>query len=122
MNPASIRVAVLNSLLFIRDRSVEDIPEIDGNGAVWSTGSCIAISCLPDCDGDTEVTVGAGKDVGLRALPLFDGTLRTPSRTIVVEGVTRQQLLTMLVPRTDTRVRIWTNGHRATDKVVIGLD
>lgn len=44
----STRIAVLNSLLFIRDQSIEDIPEIDGNGAVWSTTSCVAVSILFD--------------------------------------------------------------------------
>jgi len=39
MNSESIRVAVLNSLLFVRDASLENIPEIDGEYSVWSTDS-----------------------------------------------------------------------------------
>ena len=122
MNPTSLRIAVLNSLLFIRDSSIEDIPEIDGNGAVWSTRSCIAVSCLPDCEGETEVAIGVGEDVALRGIPLLDGYLHTPSRSIVVESVTRERLLAVPLSRANTRVRIWTNGHRATNRVVIGLD
>jgi hypothetical protein len=122
MKSISMRVAVLNSLLFIRDRSIEDIPQVDGNGAAWSTSSCIAVSCLPDCDGDTEIMIGPAKDVARTGIPLLDSQLHTPSRTVIVESVTRQVLLVMHVPHADTRVRIWTNGHRATDTVVIGLD
>jgi hypothetical protein len=122
MNPVSIRVAVLNSLLFVRDRSIEDIPAIDGRGAVWATNACIAVSCLPDCDGETKVTIGTAEDVGLKRTPLFDGYLQTPGRDIVVEDITRHPLLEARVRHARTRMRIWTNGDRATDIVVIGLD
>jgi hypothetical protein len=119
---ASVRIPVLNSLLIIRDASTDDLPEIDGNSAVWSTTSCVVVSCLPDCDGETEVTMGEAVEVGSGGKALFDGRLRTPSRLLIVETVLRKSILELEVPNPDTRVRIWTNGLRDTDKVAIGVE
>jgi len=122
MNSESIRVAVLNSLLFVRDASLENIPEIDGEYSVWSTDSCIAVGCLPDSDGETEVTIGTIDDLRSRDVLAFDGQLTTPSRRVIVETVLKEKLLEELVPGVDTRVRIWTNGNRDSDRIFIVLD
>jgi hypothetical protein len=121
MKSALLHVPVLNSLLYLRDPSIEHLPVIDGLAAVWSTPSCVAVSCLPDSEGETAIRVGAASEVGLERTPLFDGQIDTPSRTIVLETVLRKMLLREHVAAAHTRVRIWTNGHRATDKVIIGL-
>lgn len=121
MTVSSGHVAVLNSLLFIRDRSIRDIPEIDGNSAVWSTISCIAVSCLPDCEGETEVVIGTAQEVGLERTPLFDSQLKTPSRTIIVETVLGKKILEMRWPNASAQLKIWTNGARDTNTVVIGV-
>ena len=118
----SVRLSVLNSLLFVRDAVSRNLPEIDGNSAIWSTASCVAVSCLPDCDGQTGVTIGSAQEVGQRGNPLFDGRLMTPSRNVIVETVLGQTILAKTVPNLDTRVRIWTNGLRDTDTVTIALD
>lgn len=118
----SAHVSVLNSLLFVRDSGVREIPHIDGNLAVWSTASCIAVSCLPDSDGATDVKIGLSQEIGASGDAIADLRLKTPSGAIIVETVTGQRILEMDVPNRDTRVRIWTNGHRDTDQVTIGLD
>jgi hypothetical protein len=112
----------LNSLLFIQDPTLDATPEIDGLLNVWSIPTCIAVGCLPDCEGTTEVTIGAGRELEGKGSLLFDGRLDTPSRTVIVETVLRQKILEKIVPGAATRVRIWTNGGRAPDKVMIGLD
>jgi hypothetical protein len=117
----SVKTAVLNSLLFIRDASVRDIPIIDGNASVWSTGSCVAVSCLPDCDGDTEVTLGGTEAVRQSKAPLFDGLLQTPSRRLIVETVLGETILEASVPEFTSRIRIWTNGLPDTDFVAIAV-
>ncbi len=122
MTSNSVHLRVLNSLLFIRDARARHIPEIDGNSSVWSTTSCVAVSCLPDCDGETEVTIGSAYEVKQRGSPLFDGRLSTPSRTVIVETVLAERLLERNVPNLHTRVRIWTNGLRDTDRVIVGLE
>jgi hypothetical protein len=116
------RLPVMNSLLYLSDAQTYTPPEIDGIGAVWSTPSCVAVSCLPDCEGDTELTVGSGQELAQSGKLLFDGRLRTPSRKIIVTTVGDDIVLERSVPKYETRVRIWTNGHPGTDRVWIGLE
>jgi hypothetical protein len=119
----SVSLSVLNSLLFVRDPSTSGVPEIDGQATVWSTPTCVAISCLPDSEGETEISIGYGDEFGSSRWPLvFDGKLDTPSRTVVVETIHPRTVVEVSVPTRDTRVRVWTNGHPATDKVAIGVD
>jgi hypothetical protein len=119
---SSAKIAALNSLLFIRDANIREVPNIDGKSAVWSTASCVAVSCRPDCDGETEVIIGAPGGISARGSLLFDGKMKTPSRRVVVETVLRERILESAVPNAETRVRIWTNGRPDTDRVSIGLD
>jgi hypothetical protein len=121
MTTKSARAPVLNSLLYVRDERMRNIPEIDGNEAVWSTTSCVAVSCLPDCDGETEVTIGSAQEVKKDGTLLFDGPLATPSRILIVETVLGKTILQIGVPSSQTHVRIWTNGLRDTDRVIVGL-
>jgi hypothetical protein len=110
-------------LLFVRDPSTRGVPAIDGDGAVWSTPTCIAISCLPDSEGETELKIGRGEEIDAVGWPLvLDGSIETPSRAVIVETVHPGTVCEVSVPTTDTRVRVWTNGHPATDKVMIALD
>jgi hypothetical protein len=118
----SISVPVLNSLIFIRDSKLEDLPEIDGLTAYWATKSCVAVSCLPDSEGKTTITIGTGLEIEQKKVPLFDRKIETPSRTIHVETVLANTILTAKVSGPQTRLRIWTNGHRATDSVIVALD
>jgi hypothetical protein len=122
MTLIAARVPVLNSLLFIRDANIKNLPIVDGNGSVWSTSTCVAVSCMPDCDGPTEIIIGDLSDVqhGAKKL-LFDARLETPSKSIVVETVLSQKILERNAPDTTTHVQIWTNGLRDSDKIVIGL-
>ena len=122
MKTISARVRVLNSLLFIRDAQIKDLPEIDGNGAVWSTLSCVAVCCQPDCDGPTEIIIGNSSELRLGDKPLFDRRLQTPSRRLIVETVLAEKVCEQRVPDVTTRLRIWTNGQRAADKITVGLE
>jgi hypothetical protein len=108
--------------LYVKDPATSDRPEIWEESSVWSTPSCIVVGCLPDCDGETEITIGAAREVGMGRSPLFDGRLDTPSRVIGLEIVPRQKVLEVRVPNVSTRVQVWTSGGRDPDKVIIGLD
>lgn len=121
MNLLSTTVKVLNSLLYVKDALKTDLPAIDGIGAYWIAPSCVAVSCLPDCDGPTMIIIGAASEVQASGELLFDGLLETPSHKIVVETVLGKAVLEQSVPHNETRVRIWTNGFRDTDRVAIGL-
>jgi hypothetical protein len=121
MASKSVRIRVLNSLLVIRDELSQELPDIDRNGAVWSTASCVLVTCMPDCDGETHVTLGGVNEVGQDGTLIFDRRLETPSKRIVIDGVMEEKILQTDVPTSKTRMRIWTNGLRDTDIVTIGL-
>jgi hypothetical protein len=121
MTSKSVTVPVLNSLLFIRDKNIRSLPEIDGHSSIWSTPSCIAVSCLPDSDGETHVVIGSVADVRKNGNPLFDAKLMTPSGHVIVENVLGEKILEIKAPKLDTRVMVWTNGLPDTDIVIIGL-
>lgn len=80
------------------------------------------IQCLVDSEGETSVTIGAANQVKPDQKLLFDGTLETPSRKVVLEIVPGEKVLEMSVPFATNRIRIWTDGrHRLAETVVIGL-
>src|ERR1700724_124706 len=94
MNFIAAHVSVLNSLLFIKDASRKDLPRLDGHGSFWATTSCVAVSCLPDCDGPTEVIIEYPLEVpNKNGKLLFDALLETPSRRITVETVLAEKIL-----------------------------
>ena len=123
MNLITTHVRVLNALLFIKDARAKDLPKIDGHGSFWTTPSCVAVSCMPDCDGSTEVTIGNPLEFQSKAGKLlFDTLLETPSRRITVETVLAEKILEQSVLSATTHVRIWTDGFRDTEKVFIGVE
>ncbi|HSS99962.1 MAG TPA: hypothetical protein VLK33_23165 [Terriglobales bacterium] len=123
MSLITAHVRVLNSLLFIKDAWTRDLPKIDGHGSFWATASCVAVSCMPDCDGPTEVTIEYPlQSKNIVGKLLFDETLETSSRSIVVETVLADKILEQGVLGATTRVQIWTDGFRDTNKIKIGLE
>lgn len=108
-------------MLFIKDATRREIPDIDGDASIWSTSSCIAVMCRPDVDGDTDITVGLAKEVDPGTSPLFEGQLNTPSRRIALEIVPGDKILELPVPDGRTRARVWTDGLRCAEKVIIGI-
>jgi len=122
MTPTSTKFAVQNSLLFVRDPALLDLPFIWDIKPVWSTPSCVAVACRPDCDGETEIIIGPSKDVGPGRPPVFEGSIKSPSRLLIVETAHDQEVLRQNVPNTNARVRIWTDGHLDTGTVIIGLE
>ena len=122
MSTDTAKIRVLNSLLFVRDPKTNDLPEIDGLRSVWSTPSCVAMSCRPDSEGVTTVTLNSRLALTDNDKLLFDGWIQTPSRTVIVEDVLAKPILSTRVSSAMTRLRAWTNGHPATDKVVVVLD
>lgn len=121
MTVQSVDWPVLNSLIFVNDALNEDIPEIDEPSGLWLIPSCIAIGCLPDCDGSTKIILGPVHEAGTEKHLLFEGTVETPSRKLIVDTVLAETLLETDVPETVTHLKIWTNGHPASDIVVIGI-
>lgn len=116
------RIAALNSLLFIRDPTTDDIPEISDIAPFWVTPSCLAVCCRPDCDGDTEVTIGTVEEMALARIPDIQIRLRTPSRKIQIETVGLEPVIEIRVRSSNTQIQIWTNDGIEPDKVIIAVD
>jgi hypothetical protein len=125
MTPVSLKIAVPNALLFIRDARIPDVPDVDyGDGSsVWSIPTCVVMTCLVDSEGETDITIGDTSEVKpSNRLLLFDGTLETPSKKLILEIVPDEKVLEINVPFATNRIRIWTDGrHRLAETVVIGL-
>jgi hypothetical protein len=84
MKRASIRLRIPNAFVLIKDAGLWDVPESMRGGAIVSTPSCLAVSCLPDMDGDTEIRIVKMLDAPLGGVLLFEGVLATPSGKLSV--------------------------------------
>lgn len=72
--------------------------------------------------GDTAITVGPYSELPeTPGNPDYDGMLATPERKVLLFDVELPDILSMTVPETETRIRIWINHPTEPDQVVIGL-
>ncbi len=72
-------------------------------------------------DGETEVTLGAARDVDPGGPPVFDGVLETPSKAVIISTAEHETVMNANVPTQSTRVRIWTNHPTEPDRIIVGL-
>ena|SRR5438067_2075058 len=114
------KIAPPNSLVLLADASGGQIPGSMERSLITSTGSCIAIGCLSETDGETEFTLGVAQEVDPGDRPAFHGNLNTPARKVVVRTVLGQTILEMPVPSDRTDIRIWVNDPMEPDRVIIG--
>jgi hypothetical protein len=119
----SMRIALPNGLLFVRDSRVKEFPDIDDESAsFWSIPTCVMIQGLVDSDGETDITIGAVNQVSQGGRPVFDRMLDTPSRKLIFEIVPGETVHEVSVPTSKTRIRIWADGrHQCAETLVIGL-
>ena len=115
----TVAIAPPNALLFISDGSGGTTPEFVADRSVLSTDTVISVRCLPDMDGDTRVTLGPATEVGLAMPPVFDGTIKTPTKGVLVSTVEHEEILATAVPSVETRIRIWTSRSVDPDNIVI---
>jgi hypothetical protein len=120
----TIKHAPLNSLVVINDvsdRTRREVPAYVPGAPVMATGSCIAVCCYPEQDGETEFTVGDVAEVDPGWDPIFVGFLQTPSRKIILETSEPKIILQAPTPQILTHLWIWTNHRKWPDKVIIGI-
>lgn len=118
---ASKRLAPPNSVILVMDGAGGNPPESMKGSAITYTPTCIAIGCLSEVDGETTITLGAVEELAIPSQPLFEGTLRTPSRRVSVRSVLWDAILETNVPADVTKVTVWTNDASEPDEVRIGL-
>lgn len=116
----TVVIAPPNALLFISHECGGDVPEFVEDRLVLFTDTRVSIGCLPDMDGETEITLGSVADVSSEGSLVFDGTIKTPTKKIVVSTVEDEEIIAAAVPSLETRIRIWANRTREPDKIVIG--
>lgn len=117
----TIKISPPNSILFISDGRSGVAPQITKEKRIWATSSCVAVGCLMEQDGPTEVTLGQADEIRSQEIPAFDGFLETPRRTVLVSTSENRSILEKNVTSERTRLRIWTNHPSEPDKVIIAL-
>nr|MDQ2668851.1 hypothetical protein [Gemmatimonadota bacterium] len=85
---ASKKVRLSNSMCFVMDSSIAEIPSGDGEQVVESTDSCVVIHTLTSADGETQISF---YDARVDPLPasesVFDGEIAVESGRVTVSGV-----------------------------------
>jgi hypothetical protein len=114
------RVSAPSALVLVEDSAGGELPLTIPGQLVAATPSSIAIGCAATVA--TELTVGDLGDAEAQAsAPVFDGKLATPSRRLAVRTILGATLLEVVVPTTDTRVRIWANTPAEPTALRIGV-
>ncbi|VVT04277.1 hypothetical protein [Rhizobium sp. EC-SD404] len=86
------------------------------------TEDCINVSALPWNEGETTITLVCFEELPPQATSLrFDGTLNTPDYRVDLFDANIPEILSMEVPSTRTRVRIWMNRPLHPDNVIVAL-
>jgi hypothetical protein len=117
----SAKIAVPNALILISDVDGGKPPELMQGRLVAATPSCIAVGCMADSNGETEIIIGTEQGLRRGGDLVFEGELATPSRSVAVWTVRREIILRGPVAHSSTRVRIWVNHPTEPDTVTIVL-
>lgn len=118
----SIMLPVPHGLLFVRDASSSDVPDLDRNRTVWSTSTCVALMCQHEQEGTTKIVLGARAECERNEKPIIDRWIEIPSGEIAVQIVPGKRILSMMPGGKRARVAVWTNHHRGPDSIAIGVD
>ena len=118
---ATIKIAPVNSLLFLSDPDGGTPPEPVWGAQILTTPSCISFMCFPEVDGPTEISLGGRNEVDPGTPPTFEGDLETPHRAVVIMTVDLKTVLKMDVPGGQTHVCLWYSHPRWPEKIAIGL-
>lgn len=121
MSADSIVVAPMNLLVFVSDPTATDVPTHGERPRIRSTAECITIPCLYWDEGDTKISMGSFAEVGEARTPNFDGTIKTPTRRVVVTDVAITEYLSRFVPSFETRIRVWINHPTEPDEILIAV-
>ncbi len=122
MSVRSVSVAPEYVSFYVAGSMDVDVPVEYGAVGIFGTSECLVVTCLYWNDGDTRITLGPSEEIPAQPQPpRFDGQLQTPQLKVLLFDVNMPEILSMDVPGTLTRVRIWTNHPTEPDDVVIAL-
>jgi hypothetical protein len=116
-----LSIAPMNSLLFLSDPDGGEAPIPVWGAQILSTHSCISFACYPEQDGETEISLGARRELDPGTPPVFEGELETPHHAVIVSTVDQKTIMRMDVPGNRTHVCIWLSHPRWPKEIIIGL-
>lgn len=116
----TIRVAPMNSIVFVEDQGGGEGPEPVWGASILATDSCISVACFPEVDGETTIVLGRVEEVDPGREPDFVGAIRTGKRNLVITMVDGTVILQSIVPTTSTTVHVWRSHPIWPEEVVIG--
>lgn len=122
MKTDAIHIAPPNSLILVEDDAGGEIPRSMSQSLVAATASCVAVGCKAEDDGKTEVVLAPMSELNIQDKLEFEGTLRTPSRKVVVRTVHGETLLELSVRGVETALKIWANDPSEPDRITVGVE
>lgn len=115
-----IKFGPLNSIVFISDNLKSKPPEHIYGSLVSYNEFCVSIGCYPEIDDNTEFSLGMADEVKGESQLVFDGTIETPNRKLMISTVLDEVLLETDVADVTTRTRVWVDHPRWPKKIMVG--
>lgn len=119
---STITISPPNSIIFLYDQSNPsiEVPAYTPGEIVAANITCISVGTLSAADGETTITltddVQSIDDIGVLT---FDGVLQLPGSELSVCSSHNEKLLTMKLPTSQARVRIFVNDDREPDNIIV---
>ena len=121
MTALTTKTAPPNSIVLVSDVASIDVPASMGGSVISATNACVAVGCLSEDDGETELTLAPLSAVDRSDTPIYQGVLATPTRRVAIRSVLGQRLLELPVTQDRTSIKVWVNDPTEPDKVVVGV-
>lgn len=116
------RIAPEYASFYIAGSRKVEVPVGGEPRLVRASWNCINMGCLNAQDGETSVVLAWSADLARSDKPIYDGLLNTWSGLVLLFDANMPEILSMAVPTSETRIRIWANRLLEPDMVHIGLD
>lgn len=116
----TVKVAPSNSLVLVEDVDGGSPPESLNNALIAATDTCVAIGCLSECDGETEISLRSLAELAMDADPNFTGSLLVPTNRLAVRDIYGSILIEAPVAGSSVQLKIWTNHPSEPDRIIIG--
>lgn len=106
---------------FVSDASLPENPVQGETIKIISNGQCLSVPCAYWDEAETELVVGHPEEVVEPRTPQFDGTIPTPSGSLVFHDAELTEWVVYPTPTAETRIRIWTDGLMLPERVVVAV-
>jgi hypothetical protein len=117
----SITCGPPNGIVFLSDGTGGRAPTPIRGAMFWSTPSCIVVTCLPEPDGETLITLARSEQFGETRAPDFQGRLEITDGRVVVLVVDRTVILQLPWSRKSAAVSVWLSHPEFPERLSIGL-